>query len=148
MSNLDTVVANGTLLDLGLDFAPYAVRGLTQTLDTIDQSSQVQRGINGEPIDFSAPQFRKYKSTVTCTDQLTPLPDDIWPGQEITVKCVAELMFDPSAGPQRTAVSGSERVEGGRSFYRPQLDMVIISITTSTDEYGAAVGWSIELEEV
>jgi hypothetical protein len=148
VTDLDILDSNGTLLDLGLDLAPYAARGLSQTLDNIDQASQVQRGINGEPIDFSAPQFRKYKSTVTCTDQLTPIPDDLWPGMQVTVKCVAELMFDPSMGPDHQAVSGSERVEGGRSFYRPVLDMVVISFTTTTDEYGASVGWQIDLEEV
>jgi hypothetical protein len=149
MTILDTLNENGTLLELiGVDVAPFAARGLTQTLDNIDQASQLQRSINGEPIDFSAPQFRKYKSTITCTDQLTPLPDDLWPGAIVTVKCVAELMFDPSAGPEHTVVSGSERTDGGRSFYRPVLEMVVVSFTTSTDEYGAAVGWSMDLEEV
>lgn len=149
MTDLETLSTNGTLLVLeGVDLPPYAARGLTQTLDHIDQASSIQRAINGEPIDFSAPQFRKYKSTITCTDQLTPLPDDLWPGAIVTVSCVADLQFDPSIGPEHSVVSGSERVDGGRSFYRPILEMVVMSFTTSRDEYGATVGWQIDLEEV
>lgn len=149
MSDLDVVIANGTLLVIeGVDLPRYAARGLTQTLDHIDQASTIQRSINGEPMDFSSEQFRKYKSTITCTDQQTPLPDDLWPGAIVTVSCVAELQFDPSIGPESAVVSGSERVDGGRSFYRPQLEMVVITFTTTKDEYQATVGWQIDLEEV
>lgn len=149
MSDLETIEANGTLLVIsGVDLPQFAARGLTQTLDHIDQASSIQRAINGEPIDFSAPQFRKYKSTITCTDQQTPLPDDLWPGLEVMVECVAELQFDPSIGPEHNVVPGSERVDGGRSFYRPMLEMVVMSFTTSRDEYQATVGWQIDLEEI
>jgi hypothetical protein len=148
-TDIEVVEANGTLLTMtGVDLPPFAARGLTQTLDHIEQASSLQRSINGEPIDFSAPQFRKYKSTITCTDMKTPLPDDLWPGAEVQVDCVAELQFDPSLGPDRDAVSSSEYVDGGRSFYRPKLSMVVISFTTSTDEYGASVGWQMDLEEI
>jgi hypothetical protein len=104
MTDLETIIDNGTLLVLdGIDLPRFAARGLTQTLDHIDQASAIQRAINGEPIDFSSPQFRKYKSTITCTDQQTPLPDDLWPGAFVTVSCVAELQFDPSIGPEHYA---------------------------------------------
>lgn len=149
MSDLDVIEANGTLLVIeGVDLPRFSARGLTQTLDHIDQAASIQRSINGEPIDFSAPQFRKYKSTITCTDQQTPLPDDLWPGAYVTVDCVAELQFDPSFGPEHSVVSGSERVDGGRSFYRPVLDMIVMTFTTTKDEYQATVGWQIDLEEV
>jgi hypothetical protein len=149
MTDLQTVIDNGTLLVLdGIDLPRFSARGLTQTLDHIDQASAIQRAINGEPIDFSSPQFRKYKSTITCTDQQTPLPDDLWPGAYVTVSCVAELQFDPSIGPEHSAVSGSERVDGGRSFYRPILNMIVMSFTTTKDEYQATIGWKIDLEEV
>jgi hypothetical protein len=45
-------------------------------------------------------------------------------------------------------VSGSERVDGGRSFYRPVIDMMVMSFTTTKDEYQATIGWKIDLEEV
>jgi hypothetical protein len=149
VSNIDTVIASGTLLVIdGVDLPRFSARGLTQTLDHISQAASVERSINGEPIDFSSPQFRKYKSTITCTDQATPLPDGLWPGDPVTVSCVQELRYDPSFGTDRPAVPGSERSEDGQSYYRPVLDMVVMSFTTTCDEYGASIGWQMDFEEV
>ena len=127
----------------------YAVRGLTQTLDPIDAAGAIARTVNGGLIDLSPPQMRKYKSTISCTDQEAPALDGVWPGMPVTVDCVSELGYLTAGGsPQRTVVEGSTRVASRWTWYRPRLDMMVISYSTSTDEYGALIEWSLELEEV
>src|SRR6185436_21030557 len=58
-----------TLLAIdSIDFSQYAVRGITMTLDPIDQAKNVARDCRGDLADISVVQFRQYKITVTCTD--------------------------------------------------------------------------------
>ncbi len=141
-------MSNETLLVLsGHGVQPYSARGLTQSLDPIDAAAANRRSINGTLHDFSQPQFRKYKSTVSCADQLAPALEGIWPGQTLTVDCVAELSYKTAGGsPSRTVVAS--RVDGDFTFYRPRLTMKVMTYTQSEDEYGRAVQWSLELEEV
>jgi len=138
-----------TLLFLaGVGVPPYSARGLTQTLEPIDAAQNIQRSINGEPMDLSSEQFRKYKSTISCSDQQPPAVDGVWPGHYVTVDCVFELCYPEYGVPQRTAVEGSQREESGFIFYRPRLYMIVMGFNATKDEYGATTGWSMELEEV
>lgn len=128
---------------------PYSARGLTQTLAPIDASVSARRTINGTLRDLSQSQFRKFKSTISCNDQQAPAFEGFWPGMQVDVDCVAELSYlTDTRTPERTPVAGSERVDGDFTFYRPHLTMMITGFSTSTDEYGAQVGWQLELEEV
>lgn len=127
---------------------PYSARGLTQTLEPIDAATSMRRTINGVLRDLSQTQFQKFKSTITCNDQDAPALEGIWPGMEVVVDCVSELCYPTdSRTPERTVVSGSSRTQGSFTFYRPQLTMKVVKYQTNTDEWGAAVGWSLELEE-
>lgn len=140
-----------TVLDLGALFAlsDYASRGITQSLDVIEAATSLRRTVNGELVAISAPQFRKYRSTITCTDQVPPAFDALWPGQSLTVKCAAELSYVTAGGSAaRTVVSGSSRTEGAFTYYRPQLTMRVVRITQATNEWSASVPWTLELEEV
>jgi hypothetical protein len=139
-----------TLLTLaGLGVPPYSARGLTQTLEPIEASLQLRRTVNGALVDLSDAPFRKYKSTISCQDQEPPAVDGVWPGQVVTVECVAELCFVTGGGaPARLAVSGSERVDSEFTFYRPVLTMRVTGFSFTRDEYGAAVSWQLQLEEV
>jgi len=133
----------------GIGVPPYSARGASQTLEPIEAARQLRRTINGALIDLSRPEFRKYRSTISCADQQPPAIDGMWPGQVLTVGCIAELSYRTSAGgPARPVVSGSSRVEGDYTFYRPSLTMRVVSFSQDTDEYGATVSWSLELEEV
>lgn len=137
------------LVITGIDASPYALRGATQTLQPIDQSVQLRRTINGSLVDLSDSAFRRYRSSITGSDQLPPAFDGIWPGQEVTVECISELSYKTSGGsPARDVVTGSSRTDGDYTFYRPELTMRVVSFTQDTDEYGATVSWSLELEEV
>lgn len=143
-------MANETLLVLaGIGVAPYSARGLEQTLKPIGGAGQLRRTINGELIDLSEPQLRKYTSTISGGDQLSPVINGIWPGLTVTVDCIAELCYPTATGEaDRPVIAGSSRIEGNFTYYRPRLTMKVMDWQISEDEWGREVGWSLELEEV
>ena len=129
----------------------YQARGLTQTLSVIGAATQLERTINGNLIDLSVAQFRKYASKITIpNDTAAPPLDGVFPGMQVTVHCVVGLAYvtGTSGCPHRTVVSGSSYVEGAYTFYRPSLTMLVRSVETQFDEWKNIVGWSLELEEV
>jgi hypothetical protein len=133
----------------GVGMSPYAARGLTQTLNPIDQSKDLRRTINGELVDFSIEQFRKYASVISGNDQMPPGVAGIWPGRDVQVECIAELYYVTAGGSaERPAADGSERVEGPYTYYRPVLNMRVVDINQSFDEWDAQVSWSLTLEEI
>lgn len=140
-----------TLLVLsGRGLAPYSARGLTQTFDPISAATHLERAVNGELVDLSAPQFRKYRSKVSCTDVNTPALGGVWPGTIVDVECAAEMSFktDRPGDQEREAVIGSVRIEGDYTFYRPKMTFVFVGFSTSEQEYHRDVAWSFELEEL
>lgn len=143
-------MANETLLVLsGEGIAPYSARGLSQTLSPIGAGSYARRTVNGELVDLSSTELRKYSSTISGSDVEAPAFDDMWPGMILTVDCVYELCYKTSGGtPGRTVVSGSSRVEGNYTYYRPQMTMMVVNWSADKDEYGHVTSWSLDLEEV
>ena len=137
-----------TMLTLtGVGVPAYSARGLTQTLEPLEQAISLQRTINGELIDLSRSEFRKYKSTISGTDQRPPSCDGLWPGRQIVVDCIEELAYPDGGVPQRPVVEGSSFLEAGFLYYRPRLTMVVTAFQLSRDEYSAQVAWSMTLEE-
>lgn len=133
----------------GWDASEYSTRALTQSLKPISAATVQRRTVNGTLVDVAATQFRKYASTISCADQLPPALDGVYPGMQITIDCVSELSYVTDGGsPARTVVPGSSRVEGLFTFYRPRITFMIVEFEKQTDEWGATVTWSIELEEV
>lgn len=109
----------------------------------------MRRMEDGTLVDISAPELRKYQSTITGDDQDPPAFEAFWPGMQLLVDCIVELAYAThTAAPDRDIVSDSERTADGFTFYRPQLTMMAINWSIDRDEWGAAVGWSIDLEEV
>lgn len=132
----------------GVGLAPWSSRGVTMTLEPIEQTKQTKRTINGALVDTSLAIFHKYKATVTCQDANSPAFDKNWPGKSLTVDCIPELSYVTAGGsPGRTVVGGSSRTDGAYTFYRPQLTMILTSWNVSTDEWGAVTSWNMELEE-
>ena len=144
-----TEISDITVLRLhGMGVPLYSARGLSQTLSPIDESVQMLRTVNGDLDDLSVAQFRKFKSTITGSDQQPPALNGIWPGTQIIVDCIVEIAYETSTGgPNHTVVDGSTRVEGDYTFYRPQLTMRLVNFNVNRDEYGAQVGWSLDLAE-
>ena len=132
-----------------LTLTPFAVRGLTQTLEPIMGSALlVRRDVSGTLHNLTYPFFYKYQSTISCTDQSTPCLDDAWIGQQCTVDCAAELNYPLGGMPFRPVVPGSIRGEGHFEYYRPILTMMVKAIKNTFREWRAEYAWSIELEEV
>lgn len=133
-----------------LTISPYSVRGLTERIE-LDFEPQIVRNWNGDPIDVTPPQFKKYRVTVQVSDMDSPPLDGVFTGMTLTIDCVTEFCYETaSAGGSRTAVSGSERfdTDNNLTFYRPQLDVMVESYTIDTDEAGAVVGWTLVMIEV
>jgi len=152
MPTLEGVLPAGadTLLVIsGLDFQ-YQARGLAQTLEPIKQTHQQLRTINGNLRDVSNPIFRKYSSKITCTDVDAPPIDNIFPGMIVTVQCAIELVYKTGnvGSPAKPEVSGSSYVQGPSTHYRPQLEMMVMDVKHTFDEWKHDNGWEIDLEEV
>lgn len=130
----------------GQGISPYAIRGVQQSYDWIEQAKQVKRTINGKAKDLSLAQFRKLLTTVSCNDQAPP----VWipPGTLLTVGCAAYMSYKTVGGSaQYTAVSGSSHVDGDYTFYRPSVAMILRELTIDADVWQAGVNWSMTLEE-
>jgi hypothetical protein len=143
-----------TLLRLDpIGVPPYSARGISQTLEPIDAAAQLRRSINGTLVDLSDAAFRKYRSTITCTDQQHPALSGVWPGQVLTVDCVAELSYLTATGSASrpladTTDDPATRTEGSFTFYRPRLTMMVTGFRTEFAEWQADVSWTLDLEEV
>lgn len=112
-----------------IDFVDWAVRGITMTLEPIQQAAQLARDCRGELVDLALPQFQKYKFSISCTDQAAPVLDDVWPGKRILITCVPGL--------------GVENSTDGALF----LDARVTSWQTQVEEYEAAISWQLEGEQ-
>lgn len=142
-------MADESLLQLSpIGVAPYSIRGARQTLEPIDDGGDFHRTINGQLVNLAPADFQKYRSTISCDDVEAPALNGVWVGQTITVGCVAELGWMGTGAPDRTAVSGSERVAGAVNYYRPVLTMMVTSLSMDRDEYGHMTSWTMELEEI
>lgn len=125
----------------------YSARGIEQTLTLIPASASIRQTVNGRLINVAPSQFQKYSSSILCRDQRVPAVDGVFPGMLLTVDCVCELAYQNTGGPTRPVVPGSSRVEGAFTFYRPRLNMMVVSHRSSTEEWAAQVSWSIDLVE-
>ena len=112
-----------------IDFSQYAVRGITMTLEPIDQAKNVARDCRGVLADISLAQFRQYKVSITCTDHEAPELTDIWPGQDVTITCIGGL----GAGNQSDAAL--------------VIPAKVTSWNTSREEWAAEVAWQLEAEQ-
>lgn len=146
-----TLAANfETLLVLdGMGIPLYSGRGITQTLKPISEAANLQRDVNGSLEDVSYEPFRKYETTLTCTDMNAPALEGIWPGMDVTIDCIVELAYlTMTASPSRTAVTGSSRTVGNYTIYRPQLACKVTDFQTSNDEWPADVAWTLTAQEI
>lgn len=142
-----------TVLTLdGMGIVPYSTRGAVQTLDYYEgAAANIYTDVNGVTRVAGGTQFQKYKSNISCSDQRPIAADGVWPGKIVTVGCIAELAYRTSEGPpSRTPVEGSEVVDTGSDYtiYRPLLTMMVMNLSIQKNEWGAEVGWSMDLLEV
>ena len=129
---------------------PYSARGIQQTLQPIDASSQMFRTINGTLIDIAPVEMQKFKSSIVCRDFQHPALDGVFPGQQLIVDCVVDLCYaDTTDGtPSRTVVPGSSEIRDGFVMYRPQLTMLVTGWNVGFSEWAGECNWALELAEV
>jgi hypothetical protein len=119
-----------TLLDIdGVDFSQYAVRGITMTLEPIDQAASLARDCRGQLADISLAQFRQYKVSISCTDHEAPELTDVWPGMDVTITCIPGLGAANTTGDVLTILAK------------------VTAWNTSRDEWAAEVAWQLEAEQ-
>ena len=139
----------GTLLTITVIGVPfYSGRGLTQSLDPIPASMVTERDINGTLVNLAPSGFQKYLTKIIGKDMRGFAVDGIWPGQIVTIECVAELFYPVAGSPGRSVVGGSQVTEGDHVRYRPSLTMMIVAFTTTKDEWGNITDWELDCEEV
>ena len=127
---------------------PYSARGLSEKLSPVPASQQLRRTINGNLVDFSSEQFRKFQVSISGSDQDPPALNAVWPGTELVVDCISEIAYESSTGgPDRQEVAGSIREADSFTYYRPQLTMKVVNFQLDKDEYGAQISWTLDLEE-
>jgi hypothetical protein len=87
---------------------------------------------------------------VTGNDQAPPALEGLWVGVVVTVNCHVELAYRTGAGgfPERTPVSGSTRVEGNYTYYRPRFTMRVVESQIELEEWERTASWTLALEEV
>jgi hypothetical protein len=120
-----------TLLAIdAIDFSDYAVRGITMTLEPIDQAKALARDCRGDLADISLAQFRQYKVSISCTDHEAPVLTGIWPGQDVTITCIPGLGAANGAGDVLTILAK------------------VTTWNTSRAEWGPeGVAWQLEAEQ-
>jgi len=145
---IEVVDNNFTLLVMTPTGVPlYSARGLTQSLTPCtDAKPTPLRTINGEMRFVGGSQMRKYDSVITCTDQNAPPFSGLWPGDIVTVQCVAELSYLTDTGsPERTVVRS--RTVGAFTLYCPEIQFMVVDFNQSFQEYAADHQWQLTLTE-
>ena len=144
-------VTQTTLLTLSGDgVPPYSARGLRQSLTLIDHAkgtSNLRRTVNGTLIDLTPKQMRKFKTTISGSDQQAPAFNALYPGMPITVSTVVELAYLTANSVPDRLVAGSF-VDGAYTFYRLQLSCLVMDWEVDKAEWDASTSWKLDLEEV
>lgn len=122
---------DATLLRIdSISFVDWAVRGIRMTLEPIEQAAQLVRDCRFTLVDISLPASRKYKFSITCTDQDAPVLTDVWPGHVINIDCI----------PNMGVVNSTDGVLS--------MNAMVRTWRVEGDEYGAEVAWQLEGEQV
>lgn len=119
-----------TLLNIdGIDFSPWATRGITVSMKPIG-AGELVRDVNGELVDLTLEAFRKYEVDIECTDHEAPELSNVWKGKQV----VATLI--PHLGPENNS---DETIT---------LTMLVDDWTSRRDEWQASTAWTLKLLQV
>jgi len=114
-----------TLLSItGIDLGQYSARGLTLQLQPLQSSNGLRRTINGDLLDLTAPQFRKYSVSISCEDVDAPDLTGIYQGMPVTVTLIPETGIGVVT-----------------------LSMLVDSWQTSAQEWEHLTNWTLNLLE-
>jgi hypothetical protein len=139
------------LVITGMGIPLYSGRFLKASLKPVKEAAQIRRTVNGDAVDLSFAQFRKYNLKISFNDAESPALDTIWPGRQVTVQWPAELVYPTgqTGAPGRAVVSGTSVSDGnGFVHYRPQFTVLVQDYSTDFDEWGHEYVSALELVEV
>jgi hypothetical protein len=129
---------SATLLHIdAIDFTDYSVRGLTMTLTPLVSGNELVRNVDGFLMDWSARQFRKLNSKISCADFDPPPLLDVWIGKVVTVRCIPGLATDSGGTGHILATDGTLT-----------LNMMVSGWNTSRADWDATTTWELDLEEI
>ena len=147
-------------------------RQLSVSVEPIEASAQLRRTINGELRDLSDPAFRRYRVTLSATDQVPPAIGALWPGDLVDVEVPYDLTEPVIAGAATltrdladntefyaydaaglnvpAACAGRELSAPGAAYvtYRPRLACRVSQRSERAVDRQATSEWSLVLEEV
>lgn len=121
-----------TLLSInGLEFTEYDARSISVQLRP-EQNGTLERDWNGNSVDLTRVQFRKYQVGISCSDDLYGPPfADVWRGSgPYTVRLIPDL------------VGNADDTDNILT-----LSMYVDDWNVDRNEWGAETGWQVELRE-
>jgi len=139
---------------IGIGMPRYSARDLVQTYKPI--AADLERTIDGILRDLTYEPFKKLATTITCSDLESPALDGVFPGKQVEVWCVKELVYPLGGSPSRPVVPGSARelrAEGSPDYetfiaYCPILQCMVVNYQDSFAEWKAKISWQLELQEI
>lgn len=154
----------------------YSGSNCTQTITPI-LAGKLQRTINGKLIYLGTTTHHKYRTSIMGKDKSPLALDGVWKGEVVKVDFIQRLSQGIPSHYKRVTLYRSpveksvqlfgkegKRMEalsiagsiidlplnfsGGFVSYRPQMTMMVKDYSLETNEWGHAVGWRLDLEEI
>lgn len=158
------------------DRLPFAsARGCTQRLECTTDP-KLYRTIQGRHISFQQEGYGKYVSILTCQDVCPAAFNGLWPGQSLTIECLAFLMTAQGEKGEKVSfdrppVKNALRLytpdgqwhaledvllegqalilpEKGYVAYRPLLHMIVQSTEQECSEWENKTKWTLKSIEI
>jgi hypothetical protein len=154
-------------------FPPFSARECIQSLTPLPQGI-LRRTLGGTLVHVGTGGPPKFQSTIHCKDRAPPAFEGLGIGGRLKVGCIQSLtqivaegtsqvrlereavtchLYDssgktwPLERPTGQEITLLSDFPGGFVTYRPWLMMRVKTYHLETDEWGMAVGWTLELEE-
>lgn len=100
------------------------------TLRPVD-AGELARSVNGDLVDMTLDEFRKYEANIQCTDHEAPELTDVWRGKQVIVSCIPGLgVGNNTDGDILT------------------MTMMVQDWETRREDWEASTAWSLDLVEV
>lgn len=153
----------------GLVFPEGARRYVSVDVEQIPGDGGVERAIDGSAVFMGSTAFRRHAVSMSCSGHTVAPVFDLWPNDRVELHApveftvpgpVATFAYDPVAGSVYGVDEDDRRlpaVVSGRSVtsdgavairYRPVMECIVVSRTTSKTQGRADAGWQIRLEDL
>ncbi|WP_323811269.1 hypothetical protein [Yoonia sp. 67-2] len=169
------IFVSGSVADIF--FPPGSARGISTSIEQIE-SGELRRTVNGNLVDLTREELRKYAISLSCDGMSLPGFDSVWRGMICTitppVRWIIKVepgqnsvtfarpaanakMFDaetnnpfpdPIIGSNGTSATFSAQASVAWIEYQPIFQTRVVGRSESSEEWEASATWSLELEEI